>query len=450
LAARAGNTPNHPVWVDPLIPRLFRHLGKPGVRWGLHKTRGLLDRVGSPDRRFDVIHVGGTNGKGSVSALLASVLRASGHRVGLYTSPHLVDFAERIQVDGAPLKDDQLLEFAATLEDAVVALDATFFEATTALAFHAFAELGVDIAVVEVGLGGRLDSTNVVDPLVTVITNIGMDHAHYLGDTLVEIAREKAGIIKAGVPVVTAATAPDVFEVIQSVATERGAPCALVTPADLLEWSTDAQHTRLSVDTELWGTVEASLSLAGSHQALNGAVAIRALERLPARYRPTAAQLSKGLAAARWPGRFERRTVQGRYWMFDVAHNLPGVEALLDSAHEVALKRPWIVVMGVLNDKDWAPMAELVAAAADVLILTVPPSFPVDRRWDPGAVLAHVLPTTAVANSSVAIEVIEDLAKALDRAAELAAASESSTVFVTGSCHTVGDAFLHLGIRPFR
>lgn len=443
------DTSNDPPWVDPLLERLFPQLARQGgVRWGLEKTRALLERVEHPERAFDVVHVGGTNGKGSVSALIASTLQRSGHRVGLYTSPHLVHFRERIQVDGKPLTESQLLDFAEPLRQPVVALEATFFEATTALAFRAFARSEVDIAVVEVGLGGRLDSTNVVDPLVTVITNIGMDHAYYLGDTLVEIAAEKAGIVKPGVPLVTGVTQSYVLDAIRRVALERAAPLIHVTADDILEWSTDAERTRLTLRTEEWGALETEFGLAGSHQALNGAVAVRALEELPLRYRPSAAEVQEGLAAARWPGRFERRQVDDRFWVFDVAHNLPGVEALVSSATEVGLERPWIAVMGVLNDKDWHAMTARVAQDMDAVILTVPPSFPEGRRWDPTRA-AERLRTDGGGGGGTTVEVIPDLAGALKRASELAAATPAGTVFVTGSCHTVGDVFLQLGIEPF-
>jgi dihydrofolate synthase/folylpolyglutamate synthase len=446
---RLKDLSSSPPWVDPLLERLFPELAKQGgVRWGLHKTRGLLDLVGSPHESFDVVHVGGTNGKGSVSALVASVLHRAGHRVGLYTSPHLVRFSERIQVDGAPLPEAQLLALAEELRGPVVASRATFFEATTALAFSAFARSEVDIAVVEVGLGGRLDSTNVVTPLVSVITNIGMDHAHYLGDTLVEIAGEKAGIIKAGVPVVTGVAEAPILDVISGVAEEQGAPCLPVTRADILDWSTDAERTRVTVQTDEWGAIEVDFALAGSHQALNGAVAVRTLEALPERYRPTAEEVKEGLAAAHWPGRFERREVHGRFWVFDVAHNLPGVDALVDSAREIGLGRPWIVVMGVLNDKDWSAMTARIATAVDTLILTLPPSFPEGRRWDPSGA-ADLLRASIESDGSPQVEVIPELRSALLRASELAQTSDAATVFVTGSCHTVGDVFLELGIEPF-
>lgn len=418
------------------------------MKFGLGKTHDLLAALGDPHRSFDVVHVGGTNGKGSVSALVASVLRRSGHRVGLYTSPHLVRFAERIQVDGAPVTDNQLIEWAEEVVPEVEAREATFFEAATVLAFHAFARSKVDIAVVEVGLGGRLDSTNVVEPLVTTITNIGLDHAHYLGDTLDAIALEKAGIIKPGVPIVTGVPDGPILDLIRGVAEERGAPFIHASGADKTWWETDAQSTRVSVATEAWGDVKAEFGLAGAHQALNGVVALKTLEQLPARYRPTADEVIEGLASAVWPGRFERRLIDGRFWLFDVAHNVPGVEALLESASDVGLGRPWIAVMGVQNDKDWIPMTAKVAAAVQTLILTVPPSSATSRRWDPAEAAEHVR-GSAEACEDLEVIVLPDLTEALDRAAAVAADAPEATILVTGSCHTVGDAYLTLGIEPF-
>lgn len=418
------------------------------MKFGLGKTHDLLAALGNPHRAFDVVHVGGTNGKGSVSALVASVLRRRGHKVGLYTSPHLVRFAERIQIDGAPASDDQLMHWAEAVVPEVEARAATFFEAATVLAFHAFAHSLVDIAVVEVGLGGRLDSTNVVDPLVTTITNIGLDHAHYLGDTLEAIAREKAGIIKPGTPIVSGVPAGPILDVIRGVAEQRGAPFVHASDADKLWWETDAQATRVGVSTRAWGDLDIEFALAGAHQALNGVVALKTLEQLPDAYRPTADEVRGGLAAAVWPGRFERRHIDGRFWLFDVAHNVPGVEALLESAANIGLDRPWIAVMGVQNDKDWIPMTAEVAGAVQTLILTVPPSSSVSRRWDPEDAARYVRDSVN-GGDDLEVLVLPDLTDALDRAAALAGNSPQATILVTGSCHTVGDAYLTLGIEPF-
>src|SRR5215218_5504524 len=201
-----------------------------GIRWGLERTGELLAEVGDPHRTFRSLHVAGTNGKGSVSALCDAALRAADtpRRIGLYTSPHLVSFDERIRIDGRPVDRELLLACEARLRPAIERTGATFFEATTAIAFLCFAEAGVDLAVVEVGLGGRLDSTNVITPLASAITNIARDHTEYLGDSIEEIAFEKAGILKPGVPAVTGETAPGALAVLQRRAEEVGAPLTVL------------------------------------------------------------------------------------------------------------------------------------------------------------------------------------------------------------------------------
>ena len=218
---------------DSTLDRLFPELHGFGVKWGLEKTRRLLAAAGDPHLRYDVVHVAGTNGKGSVGAMVASVLQATGRRVGLYSSPHLTRFCERFQIDGIPLSDDDLARAADLIRPVVRAVEPTFFEATTAVGLTAFAEANVDAAVVEVGLGGRLDSTNVVVPVVSVLTNVGMDHMQFLGDDLRQIASEKAGIAKPGVPLVTAVQSADLLDVIRSRASSVGAPLTTVSDSEI-------------------------------------------------------------------------------------------------------------------------------------------------------------------------------------------------------------------------
>ncbi|NNK64579.1 MAG: bifunctional folylpolyglutamate synthase/dihydrofolate synthase, partial [Gemmatimonadetes bacterium] len=208
---------------DPLFERLFPPLPA-GVHWGLQRVEAALEVLGRPERRAPALHIGGTNGKGSVASICASVLRHAGWRVGLYTSPHLCSVRERFQIDGVPIAEDRLIAYADEIRPVVEAHGLTFFEAATVLAFHVFAREGVDVQVVEVGLGGRLDATNVLVPAACALTNVALDHAEYLGDTLEEIAAEKAGILKPGVPAVTAEVRSGPLEVFRSRAVEVGAP----------------------------------------------------------------------------------------------------------------------------------------------------------------------------------------------------------------------------------
>ncbi len=419
--------------VSELFPRLTG-----GIRWGTDKTARLLASVGDPQRRFRSVHIGGTNGKGSVSATIASVLGAAGHRTGLYTSPHLCTFRERIQIQGEPISETALVDAARRLWPAVRREEPSFFEATTAIAFLAFAEAGVEIAAVEVGLGGRLDATNVVEPEVAVITNIARDHAEYLGETLEVIAREKAGIIKPDVPLVTAEGVAEVQAVLRARAREVGAPFHLLEPDAVDRVSFDLEGTRFRIHTEAWGELELHTPLIGAHQARNTALAVRALELLPPDLRPGPEAVVRGVASVRWPGRFDRRRIGDRTWVFDAAHNAAAAEALARVLRMLEPNRPLVFLVGILSDKDWAAMLEPLLEVADALVLTVPPSAPVHRRWDPNAAAAMLGDARAV--------VRPDFGNALEEARVLA---RDGTIVVTGSFHTVGDALAALGQAPF-
>jgi len=423
---------------DPLVPRLFPPLAT-GVHWGLERTLRALDALGDPHRTYATLHVGGTNGKGSVASTLSAILKAEGVRVGCYTSPHLCAFRERIQVDGVPVSDETLLERAQEVRDVIVRFGLTFFEAATVLGFHAFARAGVDVAVIEVGLGGRLDSTNVVKPEVSAVTNVALDHADYLGHTLAEIAREKAGIIKEGVPFVTAETAPELLDLFRDIAEDRGAPVVVLNPeravADL-EVAED--HTAFSLRTRTWGTLELRTPLVGRHQATNAAVAVEVLEHAPPTLRPGADAIRRGVGAVRHLGRDQVEIIDGYTWLFDVAHNTAGIESLVDTLDRLQLPRPFVALVGVLGDKDWLAMLPPLFSRSDAAVLTQPPSAPPERRWDPAAAAAAVSP-------SCPLHIEEDFVRALGLARELAGVG---TVVVTGSCHTVGNALTALDREP--
>jgi dihydrofolate synthase / folylpolyglutamate synthase len=416
--------------MDHLFPRLTG-----GIRWGLDRTLALLDTVGDPHLRYRTIHVGGTNGKGSVAALLEAMLRRQGVRTGLYTSPHLVDFRERIQVRGRPVSEEELLAAAAPLWWRLQELGPSFFEAATVIGFEAMARAGVELAVVEVGMGGRLDATNVVRPEVVVITNVAMDHAQYLGPDLSSIAREKAGIIKPGVPAVTAVTRPEVLEVLAGRCAEVGAPLHVVPPPPA---AVDAGGTAVELDT-VWGRLGFRVPLAGRHQAANLAVAVRALELL-GEDRPVAAEVVlEGAASVRWPGRLQVERRGAVTWIFDVAHNEAGVQSLVEALPDVSPPRPLVALVGVMGDKDWARMLPPLLTRAEEVLLCEPPSAPPERRWNPEAVLRSLggPPSTRVLRPfPVAVAAAE-------------AAARGGTVLCTGSVHTVGDVMLLLGVEPF-
>lgn len=409
-----------------------------GIKWGLDTTRTLLAGGGDPHRRFRSLHVGGTNGKGSVAAMCAAVLQARGRgRIGLYTSPHLVSFGERIRVDGAPVGEDRIIDAARRLEPFIEETSASFFEATTAIALLCFADAGVDFAVVEVGLGGRLDATNVITPLATVITNVALDHTLELGDTLELVAGEKAGILKAGVPAITAETDPGALKVLRAHATETGCDLRhLDDDASIEVVETGLAGTRFRLRSRNWGDGELQVPLIGEHQARNAALAAEALALLPADERPDREALRRGLAAVRWPGRLQVEEIRGTTWIFDVAHNPAGAAALAGALDRLPLPRPLVLIAGILADKRWDEMLPPLLQRVDATVLTVPPTAPDSRRWNPVEAAERI-------GSAGPVRVVPDLADALSRASTLA---PHGTVLVTGSVHTVGDALHLLGL----
>ena len=426
-------------FADPMVADLFPPLAA-GVHWGLERTLASLAELGDPHLSFSSIHAGGTNGKGSVATSVAAALTRAGVRTGCFTSPHLCSFRERIVVDGRALSEPTLRDRAAEVTEVVRRNGLTFFEASTVLGFHAFAVEGVELGVVEVGLGGRLDATNVLTPLVSAVTNVDMDHADYLGDTLPLIAREKAGIIKPGVPFLTAETSPELLEIFRSLTEERGASFHPLDPSDVRDVELGKDHTSFTVVTDVWGDARVRTPLVGQHQATNAALAVRILERLPDGVRPPLEAVLSGIAGVVHPGRDQIAVVDGGTWLFDVAHNTAGIHSLVDTVDRLGLPRPLVALVGVLGDKDWRSMLPPLFSRADFAVLTQPPSAPPERRWDPTAAreaVARVCP----------IQVEEDFIRAMRRAREEAG---KGTVVVTGSCHTVGSALTVLDLEPLK
>lgn len=354
----------------------LRNLATHGVRLELKNITELLDRIGNPQLSFRTVHVAGSDGKGSTSAMIASALRESGYRTGLYTSPHIIDLNERINVDGENISDDELLVLAHEVMIVVECMnmegfDCTFFEAVTALAFLYFRKRGVDFAVIEVGMGGRFDATNVLAPDVTVITNISKEHTKYLGSTIREIAFEKAGIIKPGIPCVTCNTG-GALEVISEAAAERGAPLVRIGEAEMV-----------SMDVEgSFGTYMGTryrIGIPGSYQISNAAMAIEALRRIPDADIPESA-IAAGLEKVRWPARMEK--VGGMPLIIDVTHTSAGMKVL---KHDIlALYGRVVTVFGILDDKDLCGMAASVSEMSDKVFVAAPAT---ERALDPAELL---------------------------------------------------------------
>jgi dihydrofolate synthase/folylpolyglutamate synthase len=356
------------------------HLQHFGIKLGLENIATLCAALGDPQNRFPSIHVAGTNGKGSVSAMLAGIMKEHGFRTGLYTSPHLARVEERIRVDGAaisPRRFQGLLErLKATIDglmaEAELAYHPTYFEVLTALAFLEFAERNVDVAVLEVGLGGRFDATNIVRPLVSVITTIAKDHEKHLGSSLEEIAFEKAGIIKSGVPVVCGVRRGVALREIRRVARERGAPLIEVFgPGRTLEARYARGGYRFLCAGER-GPYAFSLALAGRHQGHNAAVAIATAEVLSRTWRPLGkAKIVKAVRETRWEGRLE--TVCRRpLVLLDGAHNAEGAASLAAHIRET-IGRPVVLVFAAMQDKDIHSMTRLLFPLCSTIILTCVP-----------------------------------------------------------------------------
>lgn len=425
------NELTYPELVRELFPRLTG-----GVRWGLERTQALLASVGNPHESYRSIHIAGTNGKGSVAATIASILSTNSASVGLYSSPHLCSLRERIQVNRMALDETAIVSAARKLWPEIQRVQPSFFEATTAIGLLAFAEAGVETAVIEVGLGGRLDSTNVITPELSIITNIAFDHAEYLGNTLELIAAEKAGIVKRGVSLLTGERDARLLEVFRERTAALDAPMHRLSDRDVGDAVFDLSGTRFSTT---WRGAEQQFHtpLIGRHQANNAALAIRALDLIPAVELDIAA-IRSGLAQVRWPGRMQIERIGSQVWAFDVAHNVAGVHALVDCVHALPLPKPVVLVLGILGDKDWRAMLPPLFAVADRTILTVPATAPPNRTWDPHMALRFA--------DSEAASVVGDFRAALETAHTQAG---SGTVLVTGSFHTVGDALICLNRTPF-
>ncbi len=414
---------------------------------GLDGTRTLLSALGEPQARFRAVHVAGTNGKGSVCALVERVLRAAAVRTGLFTSPHLVDFRERIRVDGAWPDEAALEARLAAIEAIAAGTDRTFFEISTALAFDWFAGQAVDWGVIEVGLGGRLDTTNVLVPRITAITSIGIEHAEILGDTHAKIAAEKAGILKPGVPAVTGVEHDAAATVIAHAARAVGAP--LHVARDLVDVK-QAQYgpwgTRLTVECEPWGTFQLQTPLRGGHQRENARVALAILSLLAraGEVRVPLAAVRAGFAEVRWPGRLEPSPTVRRLW-WDGAHNLDGLRRMAHAwRDEMGMEPPAGIVFATARDKDARAMLQRLGAFAPGarLVLTRTRS----ERATPPEVLAEHAAALGLAHE-IAPGVREALEPWLDHGSD-GRGRAGGRVLLCGSLFAVGEAMEAFGGAP--
>jgi len=418
------------------------------AEFNLDRMFALMEELDNPQNKYPIIHVAGTKGKGSVSALCASALQAAGYKVGLYTSPHLIDYCERIQINGESISHEFLVELVEEIKPAVAKIPKlTTFEITTALGFLAFAKQGCNAAVIEVGLGGRLDATNIVTPKVSVITSLSYDHMAILGDTLAKIAGEKAGIIKGGVPVISSPQKDEAREVLERVASLVQSPFTLVgkdVNFRKLGSSLDSQSLHITSPEEHWddasgaersrdATAMLTLPLLGNHQIENAATAYTALKASGIPISDEAIQ--KGFSQVKWHARFE---IVGRrpYVVIDSAHNRDSAFRLRETLDEYFPNTPVILLFCVLEDKDISGILEELKPRLELVIAT--------RADHPRAPSAESI-AEQVRKAEIEVEVVEPVADALDRALELA--GKDKVVLSAGSVAFAGEVNAAWGQR---
>jgi dihydrofolate synthase / folylpolyglutamate synthase len=418
-------------------------LQKHGIKPGLETIQTLLDGLDHPERRYPSLHIGGTNGKGSTAAMASSILRAAGYRVGLYTSPHLVDFRERIQVNGDMISEERVAALTDRIRTAYGApCEPTFFEFTTAMAFQRFAEAGIDIAVIEVGLGGRFDATNVLSPLATTITNVALDHQEYLGETVGAIACEKAGIIKSGVPLVVGRLSNEAAAVIARTADERNARVHRLDH----DFTTHGE----SPEKFRYDGLQASYDglrcpLAGRHQLDNAACALALIEAASERGLSVSEKaVREGLRTVRWSGRLE--TVESRpSIVLDGAHNPASAAVVAAYLTDVRRRQSGsrvMLVLGMMRDKDCGGVLDHLLPCVDEVIVT--------QARLPRAAAAQELEASVKAKGRAAY-VRPDPADAMALARRMAAPDD--LILITGSLMLVGEAkaiLLGCGLSPLR
>ena len=422
--------------LNAMVPELYTGSGQPRRKFSLDEIRALLSTLGDPHRRVRSVLIAGTNGKGSTAATLASILTASGVRTGLYTSPHLARVNERIRVDGVEIEDDAFARLFFRVHDAAQQLVLagrlpqlpSFFEILTAQALLHFAESGVELAVLEVGMGGRLDATNIVDPLISIVTDISLDHTEWLGPTIAAITREKAGILRRGGTMITLPQHPEANAVLGEVAVELAVHAI----------NAGAYMPRVSAHTEgaylieaLGEQVEVDSPLTGGHQHRNVALAIAAAVELKSAhgFPVTPASLAEGVCRTRWPGRLEHIQAHGAEWILDVAHNAAGAWALRAGLRDLLDERKRrTLVFSCLRDKPVAEMAQILFPLFDEVIFAPIHS---SRAASIESLQAAAVPTGASASAA------ESVAQALQSAVERA---QGGMIVVSGSVYLVGEA----------
>lgn len=406
--------------------RYLYSLQKYGIKFGLSKTTNLLKAFGNPHLGQNYVHIGGTNGKGSVGAMVESILKSSGLKVGFYSSPHLVRFTERFRLNGQEADPQQVADLVRKLQEAVDSREPpTFFEFTTAMGLIHFAREKADVSIMEVGMGGRLDATNVIRPLVSVITNIALEHQAFLGRRLIEIAGEKAGIIKRGVDLVSGATQPSVIGLFEKVCREKSTRLVRLGK-DIRIRVRNSRLDYYGLDRNL---KYLEVGLPGRYQFRNAALALAVIELLQRKgYEISAGQIREGLKSACWPGRMHIIS-RNPLLILDGAHNPAAVSNLMKSVTQEFSHQRLILVLGVMADKDIGKIVRQIVPFTDYVICTRPEYH---RAASPETLMKRAAPFAKGG------EVVPVLPDALKRARDLAGPED--LILVTGSLFTVGEA----------
>ena len=414
------------------------------IKLGLYAMRSFMAKVGNPEQRLKTVHVAGTNGKGSVCMTLLTIVSGAGHRVGLYTSPHLSSVRERFRINDRFISEEKFAELATRIRGILGEDKITYFEFTTALALLWFAEENLDLVILETGLGGRLDATNIVQPLVSVITNVSMDHEAYLGDTISAVAKEKAGIVKSGVPVVAGVTAGAGLDEVAAACVEKDARLLLfgrdfgaaLAPDGLWQWITNA-----SFSNTLYKDLRCSMK--GDYQVANASLALAVIELLKEHgFSLVEEQVRQGLANVQWPGRLEyfcldrvsRKKVQcaglagSVAYLLDGAHNPAGVESLVQTLEKECSYQKLVLVWGAMVDKDLRKTLSLVAPLAYRIILTKPEG---ERSAEPELLFQHV-----PGNLQDRCTLYPNVDEAIGAAESLAA--DVDLILIAGSLYLIG------------
>ena len=421
---------------EPDTLEFLNNLQRFGWRLGLDKIVKLVNGMGNPQTEFNSIHIAGTNGKGSTAALLESIYRHAGYKTGLFTSPHLLTINERIQINAVPIPMEKLISDVDKLKDDIERINCTYFEALTALAFRYFADSGIDVALVEVGLGGRLDATNVISPVLSIITQIDLDHTEYLGTTLSEIATEKAHIIKTNVPCLWQSRHPEVSAVISKYAFQQNSQlnsldemCSVQTNV----CTEDFSEFNLTFADDKFEDLK--LQLPGSYQINNAALAVAATKILHEKFNLTREDIYGGLRNVKWPGRLQKLRDRPKI-IVDVAHNTAAVKAIMKDLKSIYQFDRLIVLVGLLNDKNFGEISKIIASAAESVFVVTPNS---ERALD-GRLLCEEL-----LRYSVQAVYCPQMATGFQNA--ISSANENDLICILGSHNVVGE-LLHFYKKP--